>query len=147
MEHNKKPTDDPIVMYLIVRESLNMSMGKTADQVGHAVQLILQDIYQINQYPEYRDPLNDKEHQIIDLFDIWNKSDYRKVVLKADDKEFEKVKQHFFSCSSSDPYLDMVLVKDNGLTEISAGSETVIGLFPMKKSDCPKVVKKLQLLK
>ena len=27
-------------MYLIVRESLNMSIGKTAAQVGHAVQML-----------------------------------------------------------------------------------------------------------
>ena len=36
----RKDQEDPIVMYLIVRESLNMSIGKTAAQVGHAVQML-----------------------------------------------------------------------------------------------------------
>lgn len=41
----------------------------------------------------------------------------------------------------------MVLVVDAGLTEIPSGSETVIGLWPMRKSQVPKTVKRLQVLK
>ena len=31
--------EDPIIMYLIVKESLNMSAGKTAAQCAHASQI------------------------------------------------------------------------------------------------------------
>jgi peptidyl-tRNA hydrolase len=60
------------------------------------------------------------------------------VVLKADQKEFEKLKDlpNFH-----------VLVKDNGLTEVVAGTETCICFLPMKKSLAPKPIKRLQTLK
>jgi peptidyl-tRNA hydrolase len=74
-----------------------------------------------------------------DLMFKWVKSSFRKVVLRADDKEWEKVK----AC----PDLTFVTVRDAGLTEVAAGSETVLGIWPMLKSQAPKVLKKLQVLK
>ena len=73
------------------------------------------------------------------LFREWFQTSFRKVVLRADDKEWEKVK----SCSE----ITYVVVRDAGLTEVEAGSETVLGVFPIKKSEVPKVIKRLQVLK
>jgi len=88
--------------------------------------------------------ISDNEYNKIELlhdtFEKWKDSDYGKIVLKADGKEWTKLKAEL-------PQDQFVLVKDNGLTEIASGSETCIGLMPMRKSECPKIIKKLQLLK
>lgn len=130
--------EDPIVMYLIVRESLGMSIGKTAAQCAHASQM-LQMEYSELENGGVAGWLSDFEKKQYAEFDAWLNSSFRKVVLRADDKEFGKVKEEFKD--------SMVLVVDAGLTEIAAGSETVIGLWPMKKSEVPKLIKKLQVLK
>ena len=74
------------------------------------------------------------------IFQEWLDGSFRKVVLKADDKEWEKVKNQV-------PAVERVVVIDAGLTDIASGSQTVIGLWPMRKSEVPKVIKKLQVLK
>jgi peptidyl-tRNA hydrolase, PTH2 family len=153
-EVTKRATqEDPIVMYLIVRESLGMSIGKTAAQCAHASQMLqlqYQELsYKIEQYwPLPHEAWNYDGSNIPQwmkdrsgIFDEWINSSFRKVVLKADDKEWEKVKAAFPEDFSK------IVVVDAGLTEIAAGSETVIGLWPMKKSLVPKVVKRLQVLK
>jgi peptidyl-tRNA hydrolase len=40
-----------------------------------------------------------------------------------------------------------VIVVDSGLTEVAPGSATVIGLWPMYRSEASKIVKRLQALK
>jgi peptidyl-tRNA hydrolase len=143
--------EDPIIMYLIVRESLGMSIGKTAAQVGHACQMLLLKYFEMKNDPRHSfgipyttDPITGILVQDvarttrINLMEEWLSGSFRKVVLRADDKEWAKVKAEI---------PDHVLVIDNGLTEIVSGSETVIGLFPMKKSLVPKIIKRLQVLK
>jgi len=124
---------DPIIMYLIVRESLKMSTGKIAAQVGHAVGMFHLEYAELTQ--SLAGAMTD--HYI--MFSDWLDSSFRKVVLSADDKEWKKVKEEYADY--------MVEVIDNGLTEVPSGSATVIGLWPMKKSQSSKVIKKLRLLK
>jgi len=136
-------SQDPTVMYLIVKTSLAMSMEKTAAQVGHAVGLLVEEHYERAKYIKACDTLqlkHNKDTERLEIFDQWMHSDYRKVVLAADDKEFEKIKSEI-------PESDRVVVIDNGLTELNPHTETVIGLWPMYKSQVPKVIKRLQLLK
>lgn len=59
--------------------------------------------------------------------------------MKADEKEWVKLK--------NDNDLYTVIVKDLGLTELEPDTETVIGVYPMFKSQAPKIIKRLQLLK
>ena len=120
--------NDNLVMYIVVRSSLNMSSGKIAAQVGHAVGLIYKKSY------ENRENLPVK---MIDNFDDWEDSDYRKVVLAADENEWVKLKSE----------KNIFIITDLGLTEIPAQSETVIGFWPMYQSTRPKILKRLQLLK
>lgn len=149
----KSSQEDPIVMYLIVRESLNMSIGKTAAQCAHASQMLqikyteldweIQSYFPLPHesvgYDYSNIPQNLKDRESI--FTLWLKTSFRKVVLGADDKEWEKLKAVFTENHQK------VIVVDAGLTEIAAGSETVIGLWPMQKSQAPKIVAKLQVLK
>lgn len=120
--------DDPIVMYLIVRETLGMGPGKIAAQCAHAAQMLAQAHHGMR-----------SSSGLTDVYNEWLETSYRKVVLRADDKEWAKLKDH--------PELDFVVVRDAGLTEVEPGSETVIGLWPMLRSDAPKLVQRLQALK
>lgn len=141
-----KPINDEYVMYLIVRESLGMSPGKIGAQCGHAVQIAT-----LRYFKELRAALNDQnvepKHSAIKKvrndFDNWLSQPFTKVTLKADDKEWAKVKKEFFT----DAIVSCSLVVDAGRTEIEPGSETVMALWPMKRSEVPKLIKRLQLLK
>lgn len=137
---------DTLVMYLIVRESLNMSIGKTAAQVAHASQRLQQKYQELNSEAEsYIDPvyhsgwgnIPSEIIENINIFDKWMNSAVRKVVLKADEKEWVKLKE----------LPNIVLIVDAGFTELSPNTETVIGFWPMYKAEAPKLIKKLQLLK
>lgn len=119
---------DPYVMYLIVRKELYMSLGKTAAQCAHASGLLVDNFYRMCLLEE------DKER-----FVAWRDADYRKVALQASDADFEKIKKELSA-------VDVVVV-DGGLTELAPNTETVIGLWPLKKSLAPKSIKRLQLLK
>lgn len=135
-DRNHLPEADPIVMYLVVRESLNMSIGKTSAQCAHASQM-LQLTFNVLERNLYTDQdFLDK----IYIYRGWLESSFRKVTLKADDKEWVKVKNEI-----SEEW--RITVVDAGLTEIPSGSETVIGIWPMHKSKRPKILTKLQVLK
>lgn len=149
--------EDPIVMYLIVHESLNMSTGKTAAQCAHASQMLTLEFFEKKESSKHLqklinsdDPKGslDKAEMLerykamapkISIFGEWTQTSFRKVVLRASDKEWDKLKTEFKD--------SMVMVVDAGLTEIAAGSETVIGLWPMRKSQRPKTITRLQVLK
>ena len=136
---NRANQEYPIVMYLIVRESLGMSIGKTAAQCAHASQMLQLKYNEGEMFQMANWDLPDGiTNSTMQLFLDWVNSSFRKVVLRADDKEWEKVKA---------AKLVHALVVDAGLTEIAAGSETVIGLWPMRKSERPAIIKKLQVLK
>src|SRR6185369_8354908 len=131
--------EDPIVMYLIVHETLGMSMGKTAAQCAHASQMLTLDYFEKKdksralqkKIQETSDPdelhlmkeLYAEHGRKLSIFGEWLQGSFRKVVLRADDKEWAKIQKDYGS--------HMIMVVDAGLTEIAAGSETVIGLWPM----------------
>jgi peptidyl-tRNA hydrolase, PTH2 family len=127
--------NDPLLVYLIVRQSLNMSAGKIAAQAGHGIQKLLINYFEIKNATVEGD---EKEAIFWDNTSDWMDQNSRKVVLVANDQEFEKVKQ---------AYPDHYLIKDNGLTEVPPGSDTLICLRPMHKSAVSKVIKRLQTLK
>lgn len=129
-----KDQNNPVAMYIVVRESLGMSPGKIAAQVGHAVELLTKNKQSLLNNDRL---LNYDEY--IDYYQYINDYGYRKIVLKADDKEWEKIKAIKAT---------KAIVNDAGLTEIPIGTETVIAFWPMRKSDAQKtILKRLQLLK
>lgn len=136
----------PVIMYLIVRESLNMSIGKTAAQIAHAAQKLQQEYQELNNTAEsYLDPIyksgfEDIPKEILDRIQIfyeWLNSSVRKVVLKADEKEWLKLKT----------LLHYILIIDAGFTELDPNTETVIEFWPMYKDQAPQIISRLQLLK
>lgn len=160
-EREKRATqEDPIVMYLIVRESLDMSIGKTAAQTAHASQMLTLKYFDLKELstsiqrqmnPIINSPPEGEElaklkaayahiSRPISIMGEWLQGSFRKVVLRASDKEWDKISNQLTD------YMG-VMVVDAGLTEIAAGSETVIGLWPMRKSQRPKIIQRLQVLK
>lgn len=148
------PTADPLVMYLVVRESLGMSIGKTAAQVAHAAQRLQQRYQELHDEAEsYLPPLHDCHEsdflnipkdilEKIDIFSKWSRAEVRKIVLKANEKEWFKLKSILWSTTA----LEYNLVIDAGFTELAPHTETVIGFWPVYKSKVPLVIKRLQLL-
>lgn len=148
--------EDPIIMYLVVRESLinDMGLGKCCAQVGHAVSMLMIDYHKLDKrYDKYITELDKKFDQDYTNPDLignnfpmiqyilwadWLKEGICKIALKADDKEWMKLKEE-----QKD---SLVLVVDAGKTQIPAGSETVIGLPPIRQSQRTKLVKRLQIL-
>lgn len=131
--------EDPIIMYLVVHE-LGMSAGKIGAQCGHAVGMLH------IKHTEFSNENKKKDfpevHGLLNIWDEWLHNSFRKVVLTANDNKWAKLKTKL-------PELGLmhVMVVDSGLTEIAYGSETVIGLWPMRKSAAPQCIKKLQALK
>lgn len=117
--------NDELVQYFVVNKELEMSVGKIAAQVAHVATLATSDILSpIGRFSVYH-------HSFLQ----WLAANQKKIILKGKQKDLEKlIGEGFF------------YIRDNGLTEIPAGSLTVVGLPPMKKSDAQKYVKRLQLL-
>lgn len=131
-----QPNIDPYVMYLIVRESLGMGIGKTGVQTGHAVDMIIFAYMQIRENNREKEFVSSQTLNQIESMEMWRNNNRTKLVKRADDKEFAKVKEMFGE----------FVVIDAGYTEVPAGSETVIGIWPMLKSNTPKLIKRLRLL-
>lgn len=124
--------NDPYVMYFIIKKSLGMNAGKIASQVGHAVQEMILFYAQ-----DHSRALTPTEHQHMVATREWLASDYRKVVLGASDQEFDEVRL----------IQDITVITDLGFTQVPAGTQTCIGLWPMRKSEAPPAIKILLPLK
>lgn len=137
----RKDQKDPWVMYFIIRKSLKMSPGKVAIQVAHGAQMIVFkyiDLIKFDVIRIYNPSSTLIKNTVIEKIDSiydWKCESFRKILKKANDSKFEKIKEE----------LDVFLVKDAGLTEVEPGSETVLVTWPMKKSNTPKIIEKLQL--
>jgi len=130
--------EDPLVVYIIVREELNMSGGKIAAQCSHAIQKLLVKYFFLQVFLASKKALPKNELKHLEMTQKWIENLSRKVILKADDKEWERLKKEFHS--------ECFIVVDAGLTEIPANTETVMCLWPIHKSEKPKSIKKLQIL-
>lgn len=127
--------EDPWVMYIVVRESLGMTPGKMGAQVGHAVGIIAETFRHMSIDDDW-EPLEGEQLVLFENMKAWLDQSFRKVILTADEKEWIKLKEQH----------DCYLVRDAGLTQVEPGSETVIGLWPMKKSSRSKLLKRLRAL-
>jgi PTH2 family peptidyl-tRNA hydrolase len=99
------------VMYLFVNDDLKMGKGKIGAQIGHCVQLLIEDILENTKKEKYQDYLK------------WKSSGCKKIVLKATQLHLLELQKDDMSRS----------VHDAGHTQIEAGSLTVVGFFPSNK--------------
>ena len=143
---NKEENQDPIAMYIILRESLleEMTVGKQVAAGAHASQELQRqygkldtryNAHENNMSPAY---MSDAELARYWLYYDWLKEGVRKIVLRANDKEWSKLKEEFKN--------EMVIIRDAGYTCVEPGSEVSIGLWPRRKSMRSKLLKGLQVL-
>jgi PTH2 family peptidyl-tRNA hydrolase len=132
--------DDPIVQYVIVRESLNMTPGKACAQCAHAVEGIMLEFFKLELVSakkklEIHLPDDIAEH--IHLTAEWIAHGRTKIILRANNEEFEKLKAEFdHNC---------YVVTDAGRTEVAPGTQTVIALWPQYKNQVSKTIRYLPL--
>ncbi len=113
-------------LVVVTRRDLKLSAGKTAVQVAHAaVSCAVQS----------------KKHDP-DTFKEWYEEGQKKVVVKAPDlKALYELKTQ-----AEDLGLVTSLIQDAGLTEIPAGTVTVLGIGPARDRDVDRVTGDLPLL-
>ena len=144
--------EDELRMYLVVNTDLNMGLGKTGVQIGHAVEYLLdkrdellakcdmwQDMLACSLIGDLSPSIGDLCWRRAVEFNTWKHQSHCKISLAANTDEFNQVKEE-----NPDNH---VVVVDAGRTEIKPGAETVIGLYPMKKSDRSKTLQALKPLK
>jgi PTH2 family peptidyl-tRNA hydrolase len=122
-ETNKTESEeaDELLQYFVVNTELIMSGPKLGVQIGHAATLSTRKLEKLN------DP----------IFNEWLDSySQKKILLGGKQKDLERLIDQGF-----------IPVRDNGLTEIPAGSLTVVVLPPMLKLEAKQYIKRLQLLK
>ncbi|GIQ68284.1 peptidyl-tRNA hydrolase [Xylanibacillus composti] len=116
---------DEIVQYYVVNEELNMSPGKLAAQIAHAATWMALDL---------ASPVSSKFPEFHDYFKQWFREGMKKVVLRGNQQQLERLIQH-----------DFYHIQDSGLTEVPRGALTVVGLPPMPKDIAQDYVKQLRL--
>jgi PTH2 family peptidyl-tRNA hydrolase len=138
----------PIIMYLIVRSSLNMTAGKIAAQCCHATRLLMERRLYMSAFKSLFNTMSRPSSELyttkmtdaLSIFDSWSDDGmYRTVVLSANDKEFEKIKLEYND--------DIFVQTDFGLTQLEPNTETVIALWPQRKDKASKTIKRLQIVR
>jgi len=104
------------VMYIVVNHSLAMGKGKIGAQVGHAVQMVIEDLLQKHNVTSEQ----------LKLYQAWRHAgNMAKIVLKADQEQMLSLSSH----------KDARVVHDAGRTQIPAGSLTAIAFPPMLRNN------------
>jgi peptidyl-tRNA hydrolase, PTH2 family len=125
---------DPLVQYFIVRKDLDMTTGKIGALIAHAAQMMI--LTYVQRKAKMSEISDGDKYLLLLKTDRWLEESFRKVVVKASKKQFDRIKED----------LDCFLVRDAGLTQVETGTERVLALWPMKKSEVPKVVRRLRVL-
>lgn len=109
---------------IVIREDLNLSVGKAAAQASHACH-------------EAAKRANKK------ILKEWEEEGQKKVVLGSKDlKQLKELKKHADKLK-----LANCLISDAGLTQIKKGTITALGIGPDKENKINKVTGLLKLLK
>lgn len=124
----------PYKMALVVRGDLGMKRGKVPAQCAHAAVLAVQRLLH-SQAAER--PGADRHHG---WFLAWNAGSYRKVALRADEAQFDAA---LAAARAAD--LPTAVVVDAGLTQVPAGSRTVLAIGPAPDAEVDAVVGHLKL--
>ena len=114
-----------IKQVIVVNNELKMGKGKICAQVAHA------------SLESYRKALS-KNKEIVDK---WFSEGQKKVVLKAGLNTILNLKSYFDKKG-----VPNALIKDAGLTQISPGSITALGIGPWFEEEIDKKTKELKLL-
>jgi len=111
---------------IVVREDLNLSIGKLAVQVAHAS-------LEASEIAKRKDPK---------IWRLWRESGSKKVVVKCKDlNELNIIYKKALQLS-----LPVTRIQDAGLTEVPPGTVTAVGIGPYHSNLIDKVTGSLPLL-
>lgn len=121
---------DPTLLYLIVRQSLENNHNKICSQIGDAVQHILIHYFkaQLLKVKLKDESLPKIEEDHINGMLGWFSNNSIKVIKKANEEDWVYIKTHIS---------DIIIIKD-----IEA-NETIIALWPQKTTQIPILISKL----
>ncbi len=111
---------------ILVNMNLKMGVGKTGAQCGHAAVNASLKVMEEN-------PL---------VFKLWMKGMYKKVVLKSNKTQMQRIKKYL-----DDEHVSNALIIDAGLTEIPPNSITTLGIGPAPEEIIDLYTRGLSLLK
>ena len=128
MSEEAKPQEsEDLKMYIVVNRDIEMSAGKLGAQTAHSACLVVSYLEQ-NPTEEYIQ---------------WKSSAFAKIVLKAHEKEMIKMIEKYHEKSEK---IFCIPVFDAGRTELQPNTLTTLAFPPMKRSDRPQLLKRLQCL-
>ena len=116
-------------VYIFVNEELNMSKGKIASQVGHAIL----DMYRFL----IKNNINHSK---------WTTSGEKIVILKISKQFINNLLTEYNDKLINSNTFNIFPVYDAGKTEVEPGSLTVIASTPITDDKKPDFIKKLKLL-
>ena len=122
MDNNKFKFDpDQLVIYTVVNTELGMDAGKIAGQCQHAMRRVTDQEAHRTEYKQW----------------VGNEDapDETKLVLAGKQKDLEKLAE-----------FGWIAVRDNGKTQIPAGSLTVVTSGVVRRGEVYSQIKRLQLL-
>jgi len=136
--------ENEIIQYFVVNNEIKISAPKLSAQIGHVATIITHEITKLMYQPLSENEAISEAYfnpNILISIDDWikwydNGKGQKKIILAGKEKRLLKlIDQGFY------------YIRDNGLTELPAGTLTTVGLPPMKRSEAQKYVKRLQLYK
>jgi len=101
-----------LALYIFINTDLKMKPGKWGAQVGHSIQYIIENLSNKSEYTQNN-------------YHLWRNSGARKIILKATEKEMEKIYNSFPSEK----------VHDAGLNHVKAGSFTCLAVYPKEHNE------------
>ena len=129
--------ENEIVQYFVVNNEIKISTPKLSAQIGHVATIITHEITKLMYQSLNGEYINPNILISIDDWKQWynNGKNQKKIILRGKEKQLLKlIDQGFY------------YIRDKGLTELSNGTLTAVGLPPMKRSEAQKYIKRLQLL-
>jgi len=129
--------ENEIVQYFVVNNEIKISTPKLSAQIGHVATIITHEITKLMYQPLNGEYINPNILISIDDWKQWynNGKNQKKIILRGKEKQLLKLIDRGF-----------YYIRDKGLTELSNGTLTAVGLPPMKRSEAQKYIKRLQLL-
>jgi peptidyl-tRNA hydrolase, PTH2 family len=123
---SSRSSSSEVKMVLVVRGELRLTAGKMAAQVAHAAVML-------SERAKNREP---------DLLEAWRQQGQKKIVLTVERlDDLERVDR-----AARARGLLTVWVDDAGLTEVPAGTRTVLGIGPARATEVDPVTGDLDLL-
>lgn len=117
---------DEVKQVIIIRQDLDMGTGKKVAQGCHAAVIAVEEA-------KKRSP---------ELFMAWYMQGQKKIALKVNSEE--DLKRCYFQ--ARDANLPASIIQDAGLTQLTPGTITAVGIGPAKEIDIDKITGNLKLL-